>query len=39
MQFDPNRPIWLQVKTALQTDIVTGKDRPATSFPGEGIWQ
>ncbi len=34
MQFDPNRPIWLQVKTALQTDIATGKRPPGDKLPG-----
>ncbi len=34
MQFDPNRPIWLQVKTAIQTDIVTGKRPPGDKLPG-----
>ena len=34
MQFDPNAPIWLQVMTALKTDIVTGRRPPGEKLPG-----
>ena len=34
MQFDPMTPIWLQVMTAIQTDIVTGKRQPGEKLPG-----
>ena len=34
MDFEPNRPIWLQVMTALETDIVTGKRPPGDKLPG-----
>ena len=34
MQFDPNRPIWLQVKQDLQMDILTGKRPPGDKLPG-----
>ncbi len=34
MDFDPNRPIWLQVMKALETDIVTKKRPPGDKLPG-----
>lgn len=34
MQYDPNSPIWLQVMTALERDIVTGKRPPGAKLPG-----
>jgi len=34
MQYDPNSPIWLQVLTAIETDIVTGRRRPGEKLPG-----
>ncbi len=34
MNYDPNRPIWLQVMTALETDIITGKIPPGDKLPG-----
>ena len=34
MQFDPMTPIWLQVMTAIQTDIVTAKRQPGEKLPG-----
>ena len=34
MDFEPNRPIWLQVMNALETDIVTGKRPPGDKLPG-----
>ena len=34
MQYDPNSPIWLQVMTVLETDIVTGKRPPGDKLPG-----
>ena len=34
MDFDPNRPIWLQVMKALETDIATGKRPPGDKLPG-----
>ncbi|MBQ9264887.1 MAG: GntR family transcriptional regulator [Clostridia bacterium] len=34
MQYDPNSPIWLQVMTAIKTDIVTGKRAPGEKLPG-----
>ncbi len=34
MQYNPNSPIWLQVMTALQTDIATGKRPPGDKLPG-----
>ena len=34
MQYDPNAPIWLQVMTALKTDIVTGRRPPGEKLPG-----
>ncbi len=34
MDFDPNRPIWLQVMTDLETDIVTGRRPPGDKLPG-----
>ena len=36
MQYDPNSPIWLQVMTVLETDIVTGKRPPGDKLPGGG---
>lgn len=34
MQFDPMRPIWLQVMTALETAIAAGKRQPGEKLPG-----
>ncbi len=34
MDYDPNRPIWLQVMTDLETDIITGKRAPGEKLPG-----
>ena len=34
MQYDPNSPIWLQVMTAIKTDIVTGRRSPGEKLPG-----
>ena len=34
MQYDPNSPIWLQVMTAIKTDIVNGKRLPGEKLPG-----
>ncbi len=34
MQYDPNSPIWLQVMTAMKTDIVTGRRAPGEKLPG-----
>lgn len=34
MKFDANSPIWLQVMTSLETDIVTGKLAPGAKLPG-----
>ena len=34
MQYDPNVPIWLQVMTALQTDIATGRRQAGEKLPG-----
>ncbi len=34
MQYDPNSPIWLQVMTAIKTDIVTGRRGPGEKLPG-----
>ena len=34
MQFDPMSPIWLQVMTAIGTDIATGKRAPGDKLPG-----
>ncbi len=34
MEFDVNRPIWLQVMNALETDIVTGRRKPGEKLPG-----
>ncbi len=34
MDFEPNRPIWLQVMNALETDIVTGRRPPGDKLPG-----
>ncbi len=34
MDFDSNRPIWLQVMTDLETDIVTGRRPPGDKLPG-----
>ena len=34
MHYDPNSPIWLQVMTALQTDIATEKRGPGEKLPG-----
>ena len=34
MQFDPMRPIWLQVKADIETGIVTGTRAPGEKLPG-----
>ena len=34
MQFDPMTPIWLQVMTAIEGDIVTGRRAPGEKLPG-----
>ena len=34
MQFEPNRPIWLQVMEIIQTEIVTGARQPGDKLPG-----
>ena len=34
MQFDPMIPIWLQVMTAIKTDIASGKRPPGEKLPG-----
>lgn len=34
MQFDPMRPIWLQVMGELQTEMVSGKRRAGEKLPG-----
>ena len=34
MQYDPNTPIYLQVVTAIKTDIVTGRRGPGEKLPG-----
>ncbi len=34
MQFDPLRPIWLQVMLLLETDIATGARQPGEKLPG-----
>ena len=34
MQYDPNSPIWLQVMTSLQMDILTGRRPPGAKLPG-----
>lgn len=34
MQYEPNSPIWLQVMTAIETDIVTGRRGPGDKLPG-----
>ena len=34
MNYDPNVPIWLQVATALKTELVTGKRPPGEKLPG-----
>ncbi len=34
MQYDPMRPIWLQVMEILETDIVTGARAPGEKLPG-----
>ena len=34
MQYDPNRPIWLQVMNRIKTDIVTGRRAPGEKLPG-----
>ena len=34
MQFDPMRPIWLQVMGALETEIATGRRAPGEKLPG-----
>ena len=34
MQFDPMRPIWLQVMGEIETGIVTGAHPPGAKLPG-----
>ena len=34
MQFDPMRPIWLQVMAEIETGIVTGMRAPGEKLPG-----
>ena len=34
MQFDPNVPIWLQIVTAIKTDIAAGRLAPGEKLPG-----
>ena len=34
MQFDPTRPIWLQVMEDIETDIVSGARPPGEKLPG-----
>ena len=34
MQFDPMRPIWLQVMTDMAIQIATGKRQPGEKLPG-----
>ncbi|MBR4331217.1 MAG: GntR family transcriptional regulator, partial [Clostridia bacterium] len=34
MQFDPLRPIWLQVMGEIETSIVTGARQPGEKLPG-----
>mgnify|MGYP002861135783 CR=1 FL=1 len=34
MKYDANTPIWLQVMTSLETDIVTGLRLPGSKLPG-----
>ena len=34
MQFDPMRPIWLQVMNAIETEIVTHARAPGEKLPG-----
>lgn len=34
LQFDSNRPIWLQVMGDLETSIVTGERQPGEKLPG-----
>ena len=34
MQFDPMRPIWLQVMGDIETGIVTGERQPGEKLPG-----
>ena len=34
MRYDSNSPIWLQVMTSLETDIVTGRLAPGEKLPG-----
>lgn len=34
MEFDATRPIWLQVMSALEMDIVTGARKPGEKLPG-----
>ena len=34
MNYDPMIPIWLQVMTAIKTDIVNGKRAPGEKLPG-----
>ena len=34
MQFDPLRPIWLQVMGEIETSIVTGGRQPGEKLPG-----
>jgi len=34
MQFDPVIPIWLQVMSAIETEVVTGQRPPGSKLPG-----
>ena len=34
MKYDANSPIWLQVMTSLETEIVNGKLEPGAKLPG-----
>ena len=34
MEFDANRPIWLQVMKALEMDVITGRRKPGAKLPG-----
>ena len=34
MEFDANRPIWLQVMKALEMDVITGRRKPGEKLPG-----
>ena len=34
MEFDANRPIWLQVMKMLEMDVITGRRKPGEKLPG-----